>query len=329
MPVPKFDISLPDMHQELCNLLRQIPRNKVTTYGEIARALGSVRASRWVATHLNSKIDPDEFPAHRVIRSSGDLGTFHGGNIDLKRELILSDQIFIKNGIVDLQKYQFSNFQCDQPLIRLKQQQDKIQKIIQIKPFQGTSSVIGAVDVSYGPHDQSFATYALVDSKTEKLLWSKTVSLPRPFPYIPGFLAYRELPVYLKLIENVRKAKQLAPVTLVDGNGILHPQKAGIACQLGVYTNLKTIGVAKSLLCGTVTNKNVEQSSFVEYENEILGIALLPKQSRKPLYVSPGNGTDLQSSLSLVKRVMSKHRLPEPLYFADRISRSEATKSDS
>lgn len=116
------------MHEELCQLLLQIPSRKVTTYGDLSKALGSVRASRWVAMHLNQSVNPNEYPTHRVIKSTGELGTFAGGNVDLKRELLLHEKIPIQDERVDLTRYLFDEFQCDQPLVRLKKEQDKVRK---------------------------------------------------------------------------------------------------------------------------------------------------------------------------------------------------------
>lgn len=320
----QLEILIPDMHEELCQLLLQIPSRKVTTYGDLAKALGSVRASRWVSMHLNQSVNPDEYPTHRVIKATGELGTFSQGNVDLKRELLIHEKIQIQNEKIDLSRYLFNDFRSDQPLVKLKNEQDKVRTRIRLSQFGNKLETVGAVDVSYNSRDESFATYAVVDVRSQELIWSRTESLEFTFPYIPGFLAYRELPVYFKLIQAVRKEKQLAPVTLVDGNGMLHPQKAGIACQLGVYTGLKTIGVAKSLLCGKISDQKSGSSSLIEWEGEFPGAAIYPQGSKKPLYVSPGNGPDLESSLRIVKAVMSDHRLPEPIYHADRISRLNA-----
>lgn len=295
----------------------------MATYGALANALGSIRASRWIAMHLNQRVDPERYPLHRVIRSTGDVGTYIDGRIDIKRELLLHDKIPFKSEKVDLEKCLFEDFQTDYPLKTLKDEQDRIHQKLKLDPFCEPVNTIAGMDVSYSP-EHSFASYTVVDVESGELVWSRTVSIPTSFPYIPGFLAYRELPVYLNLIDQVRKEKKLAPVTLVDGNGILHPQKAGIACQLGYYANLRTIGVAKSLLCGNITNARMRQAEIVEYQAEQLGVALNPLNSKKPLYLSPGHKIDLESSLEMVLKVMKNHRLPEPVYQADRISRLES-----
>jgi deoxyribonuclease V len=131
----------------------------------------------------------------------------------------------------------------------------------------------------------------------------------------------------LKLIQHVRKKHRLAPVVLVDGTGILHPRHAGIASHLGILADVPTVGVTKKLLCGQVRlgGMAVGETRSVLLEDQPWGIALKSKANAKPIYISPGHGVDIEFTRTLVRRLLQGHKLPEPLYWADRLSR-EATR---
>ena len=116
-------------------------------------------------------------------------------------------------------------------------------------------------------------------------------------------------------------------MVLVDGAGMLHPRRAGIACHLGVVTGVPTIGVTKKLLCGQVDIDGMRplESRPVVLEDQLVGAAIRPTSgSRRPLFVSPGNGLDLASAEQMVRAVLSGRRLPLPLYWADHLSRRHA-----
>lgn len=124
-----------------------------------------------------------------------------------------------------------------------------------------------------------------------------------PFPYIPGLLSFREIPMLLKAW---RKLKIKPDVVMVDGVGIAHPRRLGIATHLGLELGVPTIGCAKSLLVPLVDKKT----------GEVLGEAVQTKPKVKPMYISPGNGIDLPSAVALVRACVRKHRLPEPTRLA-------------
>jgi deoxyribonuclease V len=144
------------------------------------------------------------------------------------------------------------------------------------------------------------------------------------FPYISSYLSFRELPLLLDLLDEVRAAGQLSPVVLVDGTGILHPRHAGIASHLGVLAAVATVGVTKKLLCGKVQGGDMRplEARPVVLDDRPTGIALRPTAgSLRPIYVSAGHGVDLAFAERLVRRLLLGRRLPEPLYWADRLSR--------
>jgi len=160
-------------------------------------------------------------------------------------------------------------------------------------------------------------------------------------PYIAGYLAFREVSFLIELIEEVKKTAPafLPQVILVDGNGILHYRKFGLACHLGVLVDIPTIGVAKKLLCiEGVTERQVETLSrnhlhlpchHADIKSDSgTSIASVIKTGVTPslLYVSQGHRVSLATSVAIVKKCMSNGGLPAPVDQADLRSRAYVEK---
>lgn len=135
------------------------------------------------------------------------------------------------------------------------------------------------------------------------------------FPYIPGLLSFRESPLTLAACERLTITPDLI---LVDGQGIAHPRRMGLACHLGLFLDTPTIGCAKSLLCGKHELPGVELGSYAEVvdRGETIGAALRTKPGEKPLYVSIGHKVDLQTAIYWVLKCCRGYRLPEPTRLA-------------
>ena len=323
MTAAKLDI--PQLAEELQNLLRQIPKGRATTFGDLARALGDVVAARWVAQTVRSGDLPDDCPAHRVTLKSGELG---GNNPEEQTQKLRSEDIRVENGRVDLNAVGFADFESSAPLAVLKQRQDNLPAQVELSPFLETPDEIAAVDLSYLDDGTAVACYAVVETETGRLAWSATVHRRVLFPYITGYLAYRELPILLDLIEHVQSQRPLADVVFVDGNGRLHPRRAGIASHFGVLANLRTVGVGKKLLCGKVdlSQAGPDRPQPILDGEEILGMAVKAGPKSKPVYVSPGHRMDVADAVRLAGLLFHGHRLPEPIFYADSLSRQEAKR---
>ena len=321
MTTTKLDI--PNLTEELENLLRQIPEGRVTTFGDVARALGDVGAARWVAQAVRSGDLADDCPAHRVAMKSGELG---GNDPEPQSRKLRSEGIKVENHGVDLSAVGFADFESSTPLTVLKHDQDNLPAQVDLSPFPEMPAEIAAVDLSYLDDGTAVACYACVETATGRLTWSATVRRPVLFPYISGYLAYRELPILLDLIEHVQSRRPVAEVVFVDGNGRLHPRRAGIASHLGVLTNLRTVGVGKTLLCGKVDLSQVQPDhpQPISDGHEELGRAMTAGQKSKPVFVSPGHRIDVPDAVRLAGLLFHGHRLPEPIFHADSISRKEA-----
>jgi deoxyribonuclease V len=142
---------------------------------------------------------------------------------------------------------------------------------------------------------------------------------PTTFPYIPGFLSFREIPAVIDALEKVNATPDLI---LCDGQGIAHPRRFGIACHLGVLADIPTIGVAKSLLVGKHDELPLEKGSWqpLQYRREIVGAVLRSRTGVKPLYVSPGHRISLPTAIDYVLRCLTKYRLPETTRWADKLA---------
>ncbi len=135
------------------------------------------------------------------------------------------------------------------------------------------------------------------------------------FPYIPGLLSFRELPVILAAYEKLKLRPELV---LVDGQGIAHPRRFGIASHLGVLLGVPTIGCAKSLLCGAHGPLDAARGStaVIEHEGEVVGATLRTREGVRPVYVSIGHQVDLAAAVFWVGGCCRGYRLPEPTRLA-------------
>lgn len=180
---------------------------------------------------------------------------------------------------------------------------------------------MAAVDAHFGEGDRvTWAAVADVDPDTLELRRSVLLCAPTRFPYVPGLLSFREVPAMAAALALLPEPPDLV---LVDGQGLAHPRRFGLACHLGVVTGLPTIGVAKSRLVGRYDEPGRERgaSSPMFHRRELVGVALRTRDGTNPLFVSTGHRVSLATAVELVLRVTRKWRLPEPIRLADTLSR--------
>jgi len=179
-----------------------------------------------------------------------------------------------------------------------------------------TPHFIAGVDISVGK-GQGMAKGAVVvlNYPELRLVETKVVQGELDFPYIPGLLSFRESPLTLAACERLTVTPDLI---LVDGQGIAHPRRFGLASHLGLLLNTPTIGCAKSLLCGSHEAPDAEPGSYAEVvdRGETIGVALRTKLGVKPVYVSIGHKVDLQTAIYWVMKCCRGYRLPEPTRLA-------------
>jgi len=282
------------------NLVRQISDGKISTYGAVARALGDIRASRAVGRMMNQNPSADDMPCFKIVYSDGKLGGF-GLGIDDKIRRLKQDDISVKDGrIVDFEDVLFDDFKTDYPLKKLRSEQKKLSKKVEITDGFDEIETVAGFDVAYPKNDFDDCCGACVvmDYKTKKIIEEKTIFTKTFFPYIPTYLSFRELPFLKKLVESLESNPT---ILMIDGNGVLHPYGIGIASHAGISFNIPSIGVAKSMLCGKLEN------NMVTIDNKKMGYTLFSsKRVRKPVYVSPGHKISLETSLDVVKYLRIK-----------------------
>lgn len=170
---------------------------------------------------------------------------------------------------------------------------------------------IAGADVSFergGSH--GFAAVVVLDVETMETVEEATAVVPLAFPYVPGFLSFRELPV---LDAAWRKLTSKPDLVVFDGQCLAHPRRFGIACHGGVLWGVPAIGCAKSLLVGEHAPLDETRGSFATllHRGEPVGVTLRTRDRVKPLYVSPGHRVDFATAAEWVLRLAPSFREPE------------------
>lgn len=195
-------------------------------------------------------------------------------------------------------------------------------RIITEPDFHFKPRYVAGVDVSVrdGKARAAVVTFA-IDGLS--LIETATASLPISFPYVPGLLAFREAPVILKAF---RKLKSSPDILIVDGQGMAHPRRFGLACHLGLELDIPSIGCAKSRLVGRhgVPEDLKGAHTGLIYKNEVIGKVLRTRQGVKPVYISIGHRVDLATAVDIVMRCVTRYRLPEPIRHAHKTAGGKA-----
>ncbi|WP_323084379.1 deoxyribonuclease V [Providencia alcalifaciens] len=203
---------------------------------------------------------------------------------------------------------------------QLRQQQVELAQQVILNDEFVPPRFIGGADVGFEQDGTVTRAVIVVLSWPElQLVEYQIARIPTQLPYIPGLLSFREVPGLMAAWEKIQQKPDLV---LVDGQGIAHPRRFGVACHFGLLADVATIGVAKSRLCGDVVELNAEPESveMLKVAQEQLGWVYRSKKPCNPLYLSPGHKVSFISSLEWVKRCIQGYRLPEPTRFADGIA---------
>ena len=164
-----------------------------------------------------------------------------------------------------------------------------------------------------------FAAVVVLDARTLAVVDNAVAETPAPFPYVPGFLSFREIPPLLAAFAQLRIAPDLI---VCDGHGRAHPRRFGLACHLGVALDLPTLGCAKSVLIGECAAPRRERGSFTPLcdGGRTLGSALRTRAGVTPVFVSAGHRISLASARRWVLRLSPTHRITEPIRAAHELS---------
>jgi deoxyribonuclease V len=202
---------------------------------------------------------------------------------------MFSDHLSIYSDIIDLQK------EIAKDVIS----EDTLHKKIE--------SICG-VDVSYR-RNTAYCSAVIMKENTLDLIESVNTKSVVKHPYIPGLFVLRESEPILTTLKLLKNHYDLL---LIDGHGVLHPRKCGLASYIGVLIDKPTIGVAKSILCGSIM-----EDQSVQYDGTVLGFTI-KKEGKKQIYVSVGHKISLTTAIQIIKRLIKKEEwVPEPLRIAD------------
>lgn len=184
---------------------------------------------------------------------------------------------------------------------------------------------VAAVDVSYSRFDKTgyavLGIFEVEQNDIEKRFEIKKYDIFEHvdrvnFPYVPGYLSFREIPILLPLFRQISVKPD---VILVDGAGIAHPRGIGLASHIGVIFDTATIGCAKSRLVGEYTEPDKTKGSYspLFFNGKKVGVVVRSKDGVKPLFISPGNRIDIKSSTEVILWFCSRYRLPDPIRLID------------
>lgn len=198
--------------------------------------------------------------------------------------------------------------------------QEALREHVRIEPLTVPVRRIAGVDIGFEDNGRTTrAAVVVLDAETgledERVL----IRCPTRMPYIPGLLSFRETPAALEALGRLENRPDLL---MVDGHGIAHPRRLGVATHLGLLSGIPSIGIAKKRLTGThgpVPETRLDWTPLVDGQGT-LGAVLRSRAAVKPIFVSPGHRTDLDTALHWCIRMLTRYRLPETTRSADRLA---------
>ncbi|MEM9354095.1 MAG: deoxyribonuclease V [Planctomycetota bacterium] len=196
--------------------------------------------------------------------------------------------------------------------------QQRLRRRVRLTPYHGPLRRVAGVDVGI-KHNRATAAVVVLDANTLEVIEVAAAARPVEFPYIPGLLSFREVPVILEAAEKLTADPD---VVLLDGQGIAHPRRFGLACHLGVLWNKPAIGCAKSRFIGVHEEPHEAAGSYTDLFDdrqdppELIGAVLRSRDDVRPLYISAGHRVELPQAIDLVLDCCAGYRLPEPTRLA-------------
>jgi deoxyribonuclease V len=195
--------------------------------------------------------------------------------------------------------------------------QNQLRSLVSLEDDFGPISRIAGIDVSIGRGWETGTCGIVVLSYPEmRAVESTEYTGPVKFPYIPGLLAFREMPLLLMAFQQL---KHRPDILFLDGQGYAHPRRFGLACNAGVALGIPAVGIAKSRLIGSFQDPGREAGStspLVDTDGERIGDVLRTKDGVKPIFVSPGHRISFESATRVALECVRRYRVPEPTRLA-------------
>jgi deoxyribonuclease V len=197
----------------------------------------------------------------------------------------------------------------------LRVQNEMAKKVISENSPNKEIIYICGVDVAYR-NNIAYCSAVLMNKNSMEVKESVNITLSVKHPYVPSFFMLRESEAIINILKPLKNRFDLL---LIDGHGVLHPRRCGLASYIGVIIDSPTIGVAKSILCGSVNADH-----FIDVDGVISGFKMI-KEKKKPIYISVGHKINLVNAIRIVKQLVKpEERIPEPLRLADIYSKALA-----
>lgn len=198
-------------------------------------------------------------------------------------------------------------------------QEELAGKVVSSNGFDSIRTVAGADLAILGQKKKLLCGIIVFSYPEMELIEKKWELVEEKFPYIPGLLAFREGPA---IIKTYGKLENKPDILIVDGQGLAHPRKFGIACHVGVILDIPVMGIAKKRLYGEHKKVSAKRGAG-EYltapeTGEVLGVVLRTRDNVKPVYVSIGNRIDLDTAVKVTLACNGGYRIPEPTRQADK-----------
>jgi len=198
---------------------------------------------------------------------------------------------------------------------------------VEIAPLSHPPKFIAGADLSFDKgSDEVWAGIVVLSFPELHIVEERGLQTRTPFPYVPGLLSFREAPAILEVWEQLETKPD---VLVLDGQGLAHPRRFGLACHLGLWLNIPTYGSAKTLFVGEFENLGLERGSTADlvHRGQVVGAAVRTKTKTTPVYVSPGHKITLADAVDLTLRTDGGYRVPEPTrrahLFVNRLRRGE------
>lgn len=198
--------------------------------------------------------------------------------------------------------------------------QEQLRSRVVTQDRLGVVETVAGIDVGYEKNGTvTRAAVVVLDFPALTVREQAIARRPTRFPYVPGYLSFREAPAVLAALKRLRTRPDLL---LCDGQGLAHPRRFGLACHLGLLLDTPSIGVAKSRLIGTHGRVPAKKGSWTALEDngEVIGVVLRTRMDVKPVYVSIGHRICLATAIDYVLRCTTRYRLPETTRQAHRLA---------
>jgi deoxyribonuclease V len=210
--------------------------------------------------------------------------------------------------------------------------QKQLAQKVEVVPLKNQPKTIAGLDCALSSDKQRILAAAVVlrvpnvtpglwepvERAEFEVIETATASQKITFPYIPGLLSFRESPVCIAAVEKLNKEPH---AFLIDGQGIAHPRRFGLAAHLGLFFDKPTIGCAKSRLTGSFEEPSLDKGSYSPLKDgdEVIGAVVRTRTNVEPLFISVGNKCMLKDAIEITLAWTTKYRLPEPTRLAHQL----------